>query len=111
VNVAALSTASILFWVACSRAPSPSEFRVGATRGEILVAHGRPEREQKLEKTGDAIWGAIEGFWQSVPVGSSVEIWAYRVKDGTVELYFVDGSERVQGRGFAPAGAVFEGVP
>jgi len=41
-------------------------------------------------------------------MGSSVEIWAYRVQGGSVELYFVDESARVQGVGFAPLGAVFE---
>ena len=41
-------------------------------------------------------------------MGSTVEIWAYRVQGGTVELYFVDGSAGVQGMGFAPVGAVFE---
>ena len=41
-------------------------------------------------------------------MGSSVEVWVYRVEGGSVELYFIDASERVQGTGFAPEGAVFE---
>lgn len=41
-------------------------------------------------------------------MNSQVEIWAYEVEGGTVELYFIDASERVQGGGFAPHGAVFE---
>jgi hypothetical protein len=54
------------------------------------------------------------------PNGSEVEIWYYSTRveqagddgsvaaDGTTEVYFVDGSDTVQGIGFAPEGAVFE---
>jgi len=94
--------------LSCSNTPTPSDFRVGATREEILESFGAPSRKQSISKTGDAIWGPIEDFWSQVPPDSTVEIWAYRVPGGTVELYFVDGSERVQGTGFAPEGAVFE---
>ena len=110
-KVAALSTVLPILWLACSQPPTSAEFRVGATRAEILEAHGHPEREQVLEKTDEAIWGAIEAFWQSVPAGSSVELWAYPVEGGTVELYFVDDSVLVQGMGFEPEGAVYEGGP
>lgn len=99
---------ALLLGPACSETPLASDFRVGATRAEVLEAFGTPSQEQSFVKTGDAIWGPIEDFWSRVPLESSVEIWAYRVEGGTVELYFVDGSERVQGTGFAPEGAVFE---
>ena len=39
-----------------------------------------------------------------VPLESTVEVWSYEVKGGAVELYFVDESERVRGKGFAPEG-------
>ena len=35
----------------------------------------------------------------------------YRVEGGTVELYFVDGSQEVRGTGFASEGALFESEP
>jgi hypothetical protein len=98
-----------LVWLACSQAPSSEELRIGATRTVILETHGSPQRKQLLSKSDEPIWGAIEEFWESVPVGSSIEIWAYPVEGGTLELYFVDHSEQVQGTGFAPTGAVFEG--
>lgn len=81
---------------------------MGATRQEILASFGPPAREQSLTKTGEAIWGPIEEFWSQVPLNSTIEIWAYAVEGGTLELYFIDASERVQGKGFAPHGAVFE---
>lgn len=99
---------TLVLGLACSNTPKPSDFHVGATRKEVLETFGVPSREQSFVKTGEAIWGPIEEFWSQVPLNSTVEIWAYRVQGGTVELYFVDGSERVQGTGFAPEGAVFE---
>ena len=95
--------------LACSNTPSASDFRVGATREEVLESFGAPSRQQSLRKTSEAIWGPIEDFWSRVPLNSTVEMWAYRVEGGTVELYFIDQSEWVQGTGFAPEGAVFEG--
>jgi hypothetical protein len=97
--------------LACSGLPNAGEFQVGASRSELLKQHGAPIRQQTLVKRDNAIWGPIEDFWQQVPVGSSVEIWAYPAEGGTVELYFVDGSDHVQGTGLAPQGAVFEGGP
>lgn len=93
----------------CVAGPEASDFRVGATRAEVLASFGTPERKQSLVKKGDAIWGPIETFWAQVPLHESVEIWSYPVAGGSVELYFIDGSDRVQGTGFAADGAVYEG--
>ena len=103
-----LFAATLVLGLTCSKAPRPSDFRVGTTREELLESFGAPSREQSFFKTGEAIWGPIADFWSRVPLNSTVEVWAYRVQGGTVELYFVDDSERVQGTGFAPEGAVFE---
>jgi hypothetical protein len=112
MSAATRTAAALLAVLACSGTPSATDFHVGATRDEILGSFGPPARKESLRKTGDAIWGPIETFWSRVPAGDRVEIWAYPVKGGTVELYFLEGSERVQGTGFAPEGAVFEaGAP
>jgi hypothetical protein len=105
LRLQALLAAALL---ACGGPPEAGEFQVGATRAELLAAHGEPAEKQTLHKTGEAIWGPIEGFWAQVPAGGTVETWSYPVQDGSVELYFVDGSQQVQGMGFAPEGAVFE---
>jgi hypothetical protein len=112
--ISKLTVIAVVFGVAltaCSDAAAPSDFRVGATRTEVLSSHGDPERRQTLRKVDKSVLGPIEDFWPRVPDGSTVEIWAYPVEGGTIELYFVDDSEHVKGKGFAPSGAVFEGRP
>ena len=93
--------------VGCVHVPEAKEFRVGLTRTELRDTFGPPAHTQTLIKTSDVIFGPLEDFWPRVPRGSMVEIWAYRVSNGTVELYFVDDSAQVQGTGFVPTGAVY----
>ena len=93
--------------LACSNSPRPGDFKVGATRQQVLESFGAPSLRKTYSKQDDAIWGPIEDFWARVPLNSSVEVWSYQVKGGTLELYFVDESERVQGKGFAPEGVVY----
>ncbi len=93
--------------LSCARLPEANEFHVGLTRTQLLDRYGQPAQTQRFHKTGDNIFGPIEEFWPKIPRGSMVEIWAYRVTNGTVELYFIDGAQQVQGTGFAPTGAVF----
>lgn len=93
--------------LACSNSPRPGDFKVGATRQQVLDSFGVPSLRQTYSKQHDAIWGPIEDFWARVPLNSNVEVWSYQVEGGTLELYFVDESERVQGKGFAPEGVVY----
>lgn len=102
-----LALVAALALAACSPAPRPSDFRVGMTREEVVAEFGEPDARRSLVKSSPAIWGPIETFWSGVPSGARVEIWSYAARGGTVELYFVDGSSRVRGTGFAPEGAVF----
>lgn len=108
-GLAALGLALAFVSSGCSGNAGLADFPVGASRTEILEAHGPPAQRQVLAKRSEAVWGPIEDFWQSVPMGSPVEIWTYPVEGGSVELYFVGDSDAVQGKGFAPEGAVFEG--
>lgn len=95
---------ALSFVPGCSNYPGPGDFNVGATRQEVLESFGAPSSRQTFTKQDGAIWGPIEDFWMQVPLKSTVEVWSYEVKGGVVELYFVDESERVQGKGFAPEG-------
>ena len=93
--------------LACSNSPRPGDFKVGATRQQVLESFGAPSLRQTYSKQDDAIWGPSEDFWARVPLNSSVEVWSYQVEGGTLELYFVNESERVKGKGFAPEGVVY----
>jgi hypothetical protein len=93
--------------LACSGSPGPGDFRVGASRKQILESFGAPSRQQIFLKTNKHIWGPIEDFWYRIPLNSRVEVWTYRVEGGSIELYFVDQSEQVLGTGFAPDGVDF----
>ena len=84
------------------------------SRAVLLEKFGPPESKSRIKKTSDLIWGPIESFWGDVPDGSEVETWSYKStppadqsEPGSTQLYFIDGSETVQGIGFAVEGAVY----
>lgn len=96
--------------------PSHSAFLIGASRTEIQQDFSSPDQIHTFHKTSEGIWGAIEAFWITVPLGSSVEVWSYQSQSptmgiGRTELYFVDGSEKVNGKAFSPDGVVYESGP
>lgn len=97
--------------LACTTPSGEAAFEVGMSREAVVERFGAPQRHTSIRKTDEPIWGAIEDFWETVPVGSLIEIWYYAVEGGTVELYFVDGAEAVGGKAFAPEGAVYEAEP
>ena len=93
--------------------PRSSAFEIGMTRAEVVARFGEPDDKRVLVRADHDVWGPIEGFWPGLPIGAEVEIWYYRsrapsdqvapeLQYGTTELYFVDGSGTVRGRGFAP---------
>ena len=111
----------IVFIASCTdTTPLHSEFDIGASREEITSRYGVPTRIQTFTKQGQAIWGPIEDYWDQVPQGSTVEIWAYRsrinlegadesyAETGETELYFVNSSNTVNAIGFHLDGAVYE---
>ena len=58
--------------------PRHEEFVVGMGRTDITAQFGEPDRTQKLTKSDDNIWGPIEEFWPKVPIGATVELWAFQ---------------------------------
>ena len=113
----------LTFFVSCwDKIPIPkhSDFNIGTARDEITAQFGEPTRTQIFTKQGQPIWGAIEGYWDEVPEGSTIEVWAYpstieyqdadeiHVQEGETELYFLDNSKTVSAKGFHIAGADYE---
>ena len=78
--------------------PAHQDFATGMTRSEISSRFGVPRGMRSVRKTEEAIWGPIETYWATVPMGSTVEAWIYQSRDetsgepGTTELYFLDGA-------------------
>lgn len=87
--------------------PRPEDFTDLRTRAELEQRFGPPSRHQEMTRQGAFIMGPIEDFWQRLEDGDRLEILAYRVEGGTLEFYFVNGSEEIGGRAFAPAGVVY----
>lgn len=85
------------------------------TRADVTARFGEPERTEALTKSDESIWGPVESFWSEVPMGSDIEIWAFRSsrngRPGQTELYFVDHADAVGGIGFYDEGAVYESRP
>ena len=103
-------------WGSCAAdVPRHEEFAVGMSRADITAQFGEPDRTQKLAKSDGSIWGPIEEFWTQVPMGATVELWAFQsamrssAQPGQTELYFVNDSDTVDGIGFHFEGAVYEG--
>jgi hypothetical protein len=100
--------------------PRHHDFTVGMSREDVRARFGEPGRTQQLTKSDERIWGPIEDFWARVPVGATVEIWAFpsmmslespegsSPQPGQTELYFINGSDTVDGIGFYVEGAVYE---
>jgi len=100
--------------------PRHEEFAIGMSRDDVLARFGEPARTQDLVKSDERIWGPIEDFWPEVPPGATVETWAFpstmrlespqgaTAQPGQTELYFVNGSDTVDGIGFYIEGAVYE---
>lgn len=80
---------------------------VGEARSELIARLGEPSDRQEWVKQDEGVFGPIESFWGEVPLGATVEIWQFPVEGGSLEAYFVDGSETVQGTAFAPDGVVY----
>jgi hypothetical protein len=106
-NSAMLALLGTIALFACGPIPQPSDFHVGMSRQQIVAEFGEPQSRKSLVKSDPYIWGPIETFWSSVPMGARVEIWSYPTSGGAIELYFVDDSSEVGGTAFAPEGAVY----
>ncbi len=91
----------------CRSLPAPSEFRSGMKRADLKARFGDPVRTETLTKQIEHVFGPIETFWSSVPMGSTVEIWSFEARGGRAEVYFLDGADVASGTGFHHKNAVY----
>ena len=91
----------------CVSLPSAVDFEIGVSKSELLAEYGSPSTIRHIVKERGAVFGPIETFWSGLSDGDRVEIWSYGVEGGSVELYFLNETNRVDGTGFAAEGAVY----
>ena len=80
---------------------------IGQSKESIRAALGKPDAVTNTGKTNRFIWGPEEEFWDKIPMGTKMEVWMYQLSDGSLKLYFVDGSEKLNYMAFAPRGRVY----
>ena len=92
---------------ACTSLPVSDDFEIGMTKAAFRERFGEPAETQSLVKRTEFVFGPVETFWSSMNMGDTVEIWSYRSSGGHVELYFLNGSDAVSGKGFNDENAVY----
>ncbi|MDA0207604.1 MAG: hypothetical protein O3A53_10495 [Acidobacteria bacterium] len=70
---------------------------MGMSQTQIRAELGAPDKEDKLTKQGEHIFGPIEGLWDQMPSGETLTIWTYSTSNGRKELYFVGDKPEVAG--------------
>lgn len=95
----------------CSGVPQHEQIATGQSMREIRSLLGEPDSIDTSIKIDQPIWGPEESFWDVIPAGTSLERWRYDLRDGTLNLYFVDGSDTLGYKAFAPKGVVYESAP
>ena len=82
--IAALAVAVQLFFAfslvsqAREYAEVSSLIHTGLARQEIVKILGEPTARGMTAKTQRYIWGPEEGFWDRIPMGTSLEVWVAR---------------------------------
>jgi len=99
--------ATMLVGCTGSSEPIHQQVEVGQTKQEIIDAVGEPDSKENTVKNAEHINGPEEDFWDDIPMGAELEVWGYEDRGGHLNLYFVDGSDRLDYKAFAPEGVVY----
>lgn len=84
-----------------------TKLKVGQANQTVRERLGPPETIINSVKSNKFIWGPEEEFWDKIPMGAKMEVWKYAFTDGGLNLYFIDGSEKLDHIAFAPKGVVY----
>lgn len=83
------------------------KIEAGQSKKEIRKIIGAPSEIENKIKQNEAIWGAEEEFWDKIAMGARLEVWTYEYPDGTLNLYFINGSDKLAFKAFTPKGVVY----
>jgi hypothetical protein len=92
----------------CSNGPPSDSVLVGQSKDDVRKILGDPQAIETSIKRNEVIWGPEEEFWDDIPEGSELETWSYELRDGNLNLYFINGSDKLGHKAFAPRGVVYE---
>jgi hypothetical protein len=85
----------------------PPQAAVGTSKVDVLESLGQPDEREIIVKQQESIWGPPEEWWHTLQMGDSVEIWSYLFPQGTLQLYFLRGSETVDHKAFIDKDIVY----
>ena len=100
----------LVFNFCVPKTKGPDAVQVGMTKVKVQQILEKPDRVDSIEKRTEIIWGAEEGFWDELPMGTSLEIWIYELDDEELRLYFVDEYDTLSFKIMVPKDAVYESV-
>ena len=98
---------------ACSLTSTPlptdelPEVEAGTSKVDVLETLGQPDSMETIVKQQEAIWGPPETWLHTLEMGDSVEIWSYLFPEGTLQLYYLRGSETVDYQAFMDKDVVY----
>ena len=84
-----------------------TKIKAGQSKQTVREKLGPPDMIISSVKSNKYIWGPEEEFWDKIPMGAKMEVWRYTFSDGGLNLYFIDGSEKLDHIAFAPKGVVY----
>lgn len=79
----------------------------GQSKEQIIELLGEPVEKKNIVKHNRFIWGPEEGLWDSIPIGTRLEVWKYKMSDGNLNLYFISEGKHLSFKVFAPKGVVY----
>jgi hypothetical protein len=103
-------TMLFIFSFCTSEKRDPNSVPIGATKVKVEQLSGKPDLLDTVQKNTEIIWGAEEGFWDELAMGTVLEIWIYRRGENEIRLYFINESDTLSFKVVTPKDAVYESV-
>ena len=109
----AIIAALALSLAACSvsdaplQTDGPPQVAAGTSKADVLETLGEPDSRETMVKQQESMWGPPEAWWHTLEMGDTVEIWSYLFPEGTLQLYFLQGSKTVDYQAFLDNDVVY----
>ena len=104
-----IAISSLFLLCSCAEGQDISQLvKTGQSKEQIRNAIGNPGEVTVVIKSQEYIWGPEESFWSKIPIGAKFEVWRYQSEAGQLNLYFLNNSDNLSYKAFAPTGVVYE---